>query len=137
MKKMKQVIKNFKSWFGIKPKLDKQTKFPRFEEGQVWWCHLGENIGHEENGKGDKFLRPVIIIRKFNNRLFYGVPTSTAVKNNKYYFDIKIKDKDISVLLSQMKAIDVRRLSYKQSRISDNELLKLKKAMTKIILGKN
>jgi mRNA interferase MazF len=58
--------------------------YPKFEEGQIWWCYLGENIGHEENGKGDKFLRPVVILKKFNHRIFYAIPTSTQNKNNKY-----------------------------------------------------
>jgi len=48
-----------------------------------------------------------------------------------------IKDKSISVLLSQMRAIDVKRLMYKKARISDNELSILKKKMSNLILGKN
>ena len=130
-------IKNFAGWFVVKPELENTNQFPKFEEGDVWWCHLGENIGYEENGKGDKFLRPVIVLHKFNNRLFYGLPTSTKIKENKFYFKMKIKDVYISVLLSQMKAIDVKRLMYKKARISDNELNILKKQVSKLILGKN
>jgi mRNA interferase MazF len=130
-------IKNFVDWFKLKPILDQNLKFPKFEEGEVWWFHLGENIGYEENGKGDKSLRPVIILHKFNNRLFYGLPTSTKIKDNKFYFPMTIKDKLISVLLSQMRAIDVKKLMYKKARISDNELSILKKKVSKLILGKN
>ena len=137
MPQIQQFIKNFTDWFKIKPELDSYQKYPKFEEGEVWWCHLGENIGHEENGKGRKFLRPVIIIRKFNQRLFYGLPTSSVIKDNKYYFQMTIKDKPISVLMSQMRAVDVKRLSYRQARISDNELRILKKEISKVILGKN
>lgn len=130
-------IKNFLDWFQLKPKLDQNQKYPKFEEGDVWWCHLGSNIGYEEDGKGDKLLRPVIILHKFNNRLFYGLPTSTKIKDNKFYFQMTIKNKQVSVLLSQMKAIDVKRLMYKKAKISDNELNILKKQMSKLILGKN
>jgi hypothetical protein len=69
--------------------------------------------------------------------LFYGVPTSSIVKDNKYYFNINIKDKDISILLSQMRAMDANRLLYKQTKLPDTEFLLIKKAMSKIILGKN
>ena len=137
MPQIQQFIKNFTDWFKLKPKLEGNQRYPVFREGEVWWCHLGENIGHEENGKGGKFLRPVIIIRKFNQRLFYGLPTSSVVKDNKYYFQMTIKDKPISVLMSQMRAVDVKRLSYKQTKISDNELIILKKRLAKVILGKN
>lgn len=134
---MPNFIKNFVDWFKLKPKLDQNLKIPVFREGEVWWCHLGENIGFEENGKGDQFLRPVIILHKFNNRLFYGLPTSTKIKDNQFYFQMTIKDKPISVLMSQMRAIDVKRLMYKKTKISDNELNILKKKMSKLILGKN
>ena len=130
-------VKNFLTWFQLKPELDNIQKYPKFEEGDVWWCHLGENIGFEENGKGEKFLRPIIILHKFNQRLFYGLPTSSKLKDNQYYYQIKIKDKQVSVLLSQMKAIDVKRLMYKKGSLSDNELKLLKKKMSKLILGKN
>jgi mRNA-degrading endonuclease toxin of MazEF toxin-antitoxin module len=130
-------IKNFSDWFRLKPNLDANPKFPKFEEGDVWWCHLGENIGYEENGKGDQFLRPVIVLHKFNNRLFYGLPTSSKLKDNKFYFQMTIKNQPISVLISQMRAIDVKRLMYKKARISDKELHILKKQMSKLILGKN
>ena len=132
-----ELIKKFSIWFPLKEKIDTQKNYPKFEEGQIWWCHLGENLGHEENGKGDKFLRPVLIIKKFNSRLFYGVPTSSIIKENKYYFKINIKQQNIAVLLSQMRAMDANRLLYKQSRLPDTEFILVKKAMSKIILGKN
>jgi mRNA-degrading endonuclease toxin of MazEF toxin-antitoxin module len=132
-----KLIKKFESWFLLKIKIDQIQKLPVFREGEIWWCYVGENVGHEENGKGKLFLRPVLIIKKFNSRLFYGVPTSSIVKDNKYYFNINIKDKDISILLSQMRAMDANRLLYKQTKLPDTEFLLIKKAMSKIILGKN
>jgi hypothetical protein len=38
--------KNFEDWFDLKPKIDNIEKIPKFREGEIWWCHLGENIGH-------------------------------------------------------------------------------------------
>jgi mRNA-degrading endonuclease toxin of MazEF toxin-antitoxin module len=127
-------VKNFLEWFKIKPQLDAASIYPKFEEGQIWWCYLGENIGHEENGKGDKFLRPVVILKKFNHRIFYAIPTSTQNKNNKYYFQINIKGRPVSALLSQMRLLDAKRLSYRQGKLSDPELYLLKKTFTKLIL---
>ncbi len=30
---------------------------PLFKESDIWWCHLGDNIGTEISGKGDMFDR--------------------------------------------------------------------------------
>jgi mRNA-degrading endonuclease toxin of MazEF toxin-antitoxin module len=114
-----------------------QRKYRNIKRWQIWWCRLGENVGHEQCGKGDEFLRPVVIIKKFNRNLFYGVPTSSKYKNNKYYFDLKLKKNNTFALLSQMRAIDARRLKYKMARLPDADLIILKKAISKVILGKN
>ena len=49
------------------------------------------NIGYEQDGSGNDFIRPVVIIRKFNNEIFWGVPlTKTRKKikkqSEKFYY---------------------------------------------------
>lgn len=131
---MFNILKKFDKWFLIKPKLDELQKYPSFQEGDIWWCHIGENVGHEECGKGDKYLRPVIIVKKFNHRIFYGIPTSSKIKNLPFYFQINLKKQTVSVLLSQMRIFDVKRLFYKQTRVSDEDLYLIKKYFVKIFL---
>ena len=60
------MIKRFLEWIGLKEKLH-NTEYvpPFFKEGEIWWCHLGENVGTEMNGKGDFFTRPVLILKKY------------------------------------------------------------------------
>ena len=67
---MLNYIKHFESWFKIKPQLDGLISYPKFQEGDVWWCHLGENVGHEECGKGSKFLRPIIVLKNLITEYF-------------------------------------------------------------------
>jgi len=129
-------IKHFDRWFKIKPHLDSLSKYPKFQEGDVWWCHLGENVGHEECGKGNKFLRPVIIFKKFNSRIFFGIPTSSKLKDSPFYRPIIIKGIRVSVLMSQLRLFDVKRLLYKQGKISPSELNYLKKDFIKFLLKK-
>ncbi|MCR4313430.1 MAG: hypothetical protein NUV58_04220 [Candidatus Roizmanbacteria bacterium] len=100
-------------WFKIKPQLDDLSTYPKFQECDVWWCHIGENIGHEECGKGNKFLRPIIVLKKFNNRIFFGVSTSSKLKDSPFYRPITIKGARVSVLISQMRLFDVKKLLYK------------------------
>ena len=47
--------------------------------------NIGKNIGYEQNGKGDEFLRPVVVLRKFSNRYFLGVPLSSKEKGGNYF----------------------------------------------------
>ena len=77
--------KNFNQWSELKKDLDLREKLPTFKQREIWWCHLGLNIGDEENGKNEKYHRPVLVLKKFNNRLFLGVPLTTQIKENPYY----------------------------------------------------
>ncbi|MCB9811044.1 MAG: hypothetical protein H6779_04545 [Candidatus Nomurabacteria bacterium] len=57
-------MKDFKKWNIIKTKLDAKTSHRTFKERDIWWCSLGVNVGHEENGKGGVFNRPVLVVKK-------------------------------------------------------------------------
>jgi len=48
---------------------------------------FGKNIGFEQNGSGDNFSRPVLIVKKFNNHMFWCVPLSTKQKTFDFYFN--------------------------------------------------
>ena len=47
---------------------------PNFNERDIWWCSIGVNVGYEVNGKNGPFERPVLIIKKYNNDMFFGLP---------------------------------------------------------------
>jgi len=55
---------NFKNWIDIKFRIHEDNRRPFFNQREIWWASLGQNIGDEENGKGVNFMRPVIIIIK-------------------------------------------------------------------------
>ena len=133
---MKGLVKDFKTWLQLKPKLDMLRQYPKYQEGDIWWCHIGENVGHEECGKGDTFLRPVIVLRKFNHRIFFGMPTSSKLKDSPFYRPIVVKGSRISALMSQMRLFDVQRLLYKQGKMSPNELVLLKKDFIRLLIKK-
>ena len=40
-----------------------------FHEREIWWSSIGLNVGDEEDGKNDLFERPVLVLRKFNNKV--------------------------------------------------------------------
>ena len=119
---------NYKKWIDKKFKISTLERVHQIHEGEVYWCSLGLNIGDEENGKGEDFRRPVVIIRKFNKNIFLGVPLSTKIKDNKYYIKIKLKDVTQSAMISQIKTIDTKRIDEKVGYISkaDLKLLQIK-----------
>ena len=43
---------------------------------------------------------PVLIVRKFNPHIFFGVPLTTKIKQNPYYLPIRFKDREQCVMLS-------------------------------------
>ncbi len=126
--------KDFKNWHDKKSQIDQIIKRPFFHLREVWFCYMGINVGFEQDGKGDDFLRPVVIIRKFNNEIFWGIPLTSTIKNSKYYFPITLYNQGTgSAILSQIKLIDARRLSYKIGDISETEFSELTKKLKELI----
>ena len=109
----KLMHKDFDHWNEIKKSIEEnaheQERFP--QEGEVWMCAFGRNIGFEQNGSGDSFSRPVLIIKKFNNQMFWSVPLSTKQKELDFYLNfIDPNSKRVSAILAQMKLVSVKRL---------------------------
>lgn len=115
---MKDILERFVSWIKLKIRLhlkdDVDVKKLYFREKEIWWMHLGKNLGHEEDGKNEQYERPVIILRKFNKDFFWGIPTSTKIKpENRFYDTFVHQEDDYSAIISQMKPISSKRLIRK------------------------
>ncbi|MDP3661640.1 MAG: type II toxin-antitoxin system PemK/MazF family toxin [bacterium] len=117
-------MKDFDSWNELKKKIEDEKndpdKFPK--EGEVWMCSLGRNIGFEQNGSGGNFSRPILIIKKFNNHMFWAVSLSTKQKDFDFYFNYTDpNNQKVSAILAQMKLLSVKRLKRKLYEVP-NEL---------------
>jgi len=114
--------KDFFSWNELKQKYqDRDFTPPLFQEREIWWTSVGVNLGFEEDGKAPKFLRPVLIIKKFNRELFVGIPMSTKLKANKYYYKVTVNGSTVSVLLSQLRTFSSRRLLDKMAELDHED----------------
>ena len=121
---------------GISKKKKIHTENPnrKYHAGDVWWCNLGQNIGFEQNGSGDSFERPVLVLKGFSKNVCLIVPLTTKQKKNKFYFDLGIVDgKQNFAILSQIKLIDTKRLKNKIDFIGRDTLNKIKKAICDLI----
>jgi len=127
--------KDYKTWTPVKVKLHNSESIrPGFHEREIWYCHLGENVGFEQDGKGETFLRPIIILRKFNNEIFWAIPFTSTIKKSKHYFVVTLDDgKKSSAILSQIRLIDAKRLSHKIDNVKPTEFEELKKKLKDLI----
>ena len=111
------MLKDFISWIQYKIVLHSKPQLVSFKEREIWWCSIGVNVGTEQDGKNEKFNRPILIIKKFNNRQFWGIPLTTKEPKNKYfYYELNIKGKTSYANLTQLRVLDVNRLNNSLDR---------------------
>lgn len=105
-------------WNNKKKNISKKTKVIFIKERDIVFINMGQNIGFEQDGKGDEFLRPVVVYKKFNNNLFLGIPLTSSLKESRFYFNFEFNSKTdglrkSSAILSQIKAVDTKRVKFK------------------------
>ncbi|HRQ86557.1 MAG TPA: type II toxin-antitoxin system PemK/MazF family toxin [Candidatus Saccharibacteria bacterium] len=100
-----------------------------YKEGDIWWAPVGQNVGIEQNGKGHDFSRPVLVVKGFNARQFWGIPLSTNNKHGAYYYQFTIKEVKSTALLSQLRTYDTRRLMRKYGMARTKDLVAIKKRL--------
>lgn len=126
--------KDFNNWNRQKTNLHDVGESKLYHEREVWWCSLGLNIGFEQDGKGEDFSRPILIIKGFSRDVFLCVPLTTKNKEGKYYCDIVLEDKlSRKVILSQIRLVDSKRLQEKICRIDRLQFAYIKQNIIRII----
>jgi mRNA-degrading endonuclease toxin of MazEF toxin-antitoxin module len=96
-----------------------------FKEGEVWWCHIGFNLGEEIYGKGSNFMRPVLVFKKFTYNSFLALPVTTKCKFGSWYVQIEVMGTKRTVLLNQARTVDRKRLQRKIGNINEDDWLKI------------
>ncbi len=129
---MEKYIKDFDRW-NEEAKMLVNKKRPYFKVGQIWWLHFGQNIGVEINGKGNQFLRPVLIVKKYNHCSFWGLSLTSSEKKSNYKESIGVIDnKQAFAVLSQPRYMDSGRLVKKITRVTKSILDNIKKKASQI-----
>jgi len=106
-----------------------------FSAGQIWYLSCGVNIGYEQDGKGEFFKRPCLIVKKFNKDLFWAIPLSTTKRSGKYYHPFFFqKDKESKAILSQLRLFDAKRLLKKAGKISQKDFIIIKEKLREFLL---
>ena len=115
--------KDFDRWNEHKKALDANAPRVYVHERELWFVHLGTNVGFEQDGRGDESLRPVLVLRKFNNEVVWALPLTRRNKpSSAYYvsFDYTVFPEVANAplrssvaILSQLRLLDIKRFRYK------------------------
>lgn len=104
-----------------------------FNEGEIWWCSLGINIGNESFGKGKNFYRPVLIIKKLSNDLCVVLPVTSKKKVGSWFYNMNFHDKDQCIMLYQIRTIHIKRLNKRMGQITDKVMLLIKEKLEDLL----
>ena len=130
--------KNFDEWNKVKKATDARDDIGGvyFREREIWWVRLGVNIGFEQDGTGEQYARPVIVVKKYNPQVFLSVPLSTTEKRGKYYFSVgEVDGKNAVAILSQIRLIDARRPVQRISTVDRKTFSDLVSEIVKVNFG--
>jgi mRNA interferase MazF len=117
----------FENWNKCKQNIN-EVKWVYFKEWQIWFLSIWLNVWVESKWKWEKFSRPILIVKKFNNKMFLWIPLTTKYKDNKFLYKIKNIDwKESFLILSQIRVLSNKRLYDKIWSLSKDELGWIKK----------
>lgn len=120
--------KNFDGWNKVKKKTN--DELPRlYTVREIWWCRLGVNVGSEQDGRGEWYVRPCVIVRGFGSDACLVVPLTTSTREHPLRIMVGVIDgKEARANLSQLRVIDTRRLERKIGFLEKEYFTKLRKA---------
>lgn len=128
-------MQEYDKWNEIKKDVEKKSSIFTFKVREIYWLKVGKNIGYEVYGKGEEFLRPVLIVRKFSKESFLGIPLTSATKDDMFHFEFVPIDKSKInyAMLSQIKLFSSKRIKSKMGKISIYDFTQLKYKLKKLL----
>lgn len=122
--------KDFDGWNEQKKEINIREDILLYHERDVRWCRLGTNVGFEQDGTGAGRARPALVIKAFNRHVCLVVPLTTSTKQNPYHISIgMVNDRQASVIISQLRLIDTKRLTVKIMRLNKTKFDEIRKTI--------
>lgn len=107
-------MNEFDQWNNLKKNLEKKPIKIYPQERDVWICTIGRNVGAEQNGGPEQFTRHVLVLKKFNNEMFWGIPLSTKQKSLDFYFNFTDpENNEIAAIIAQLRLFSTKRFARK------------------------
>ena len=113
---------DFEQWNKIKQQLNASERTTYIHEGDVWFCSIGKNIGHEQDGKNYYYERPVLIVCRFTADYFWGIPITSSARTGPYSMEIEFAGIKRVALLFHLRSYDRKRLGRRMGCIGCKQL---------------
>ena len=106
--------KDFDKWNEKKKIIHDSNEGKLYHTRELWWCSLGVNVGSEQDGSGEKYDRPVLILKGLSKQTCIILPLTSSSEKHKMRIPIgKVQNEKASVIISQIRVVDTKRLIYK------------------------
>ncbi|MEX0919023.1 MAG: type II toxin-antitoxin system PemK/MazF family toxin [Candidatus Paceibacterota bacterium] len=124
--------KDFDKWNGVKKKTnDEQARLYTVRE--IWWCRFGVNVGTEQDGKGDWFVRPCVILRGFGPDACLVVPLTTSTRAHILRIPVGVVEgEEARANVSQIRVVDTRRLQNRIGFMEKEAFVTIKKVVREL-----
>jgi mRNA-degrading endonuclease toxin of MazEF toxin-antitoxin module len=120
--------KDFDGWNQIKKQTHERESRRLYTVREIWWCRCGVNIGTEQDGKGDWFVRPCVIMRGFGPDACLIVPLTTSAREHPLRVSVGLINGRLNrANLSQLRVVDTRRLEHKIGFLDEKIFIELRK----------
>jgi len=126
-------MKQHDKWNKVKKSTQNLEDKLFFKERDIFWARLGENIGFEQNGKGEEFTRPIIVVKKYTQNMLLAIPLSTTLRDGSFFYKFNFKNRLSTALLVQNRLLSSKRLVKKIGKIDEENFRKLKEKLIDLI----
>lgn len=125
--------KEFDRWNEQKKKLEESPQDILFKQGEVWWCAIGTNVANESCGKGEFFVRPVLVLKKLSHNLCIGIPLSTKKKEGSWFLDVRVQGEIVTALLYQVRMFSTHRFQRRLTTLSVEDFYRVKEKLEALL----
>lgn len=127
-------MKQFDIWNIQKKEIHDNKVHLWSRERDIWWCSMGENIGFEQDGKGELYLRPVLVIKNFGLFTALIILLTTSSKENPYHVELGyILNEKAFAIITQIRLIDTRRMAEKIGKLEEGIFIKVKNSIQELL----
>jgi mRNA interferase MazF len=123
--------KDFDAWNEVKKSIDRDSaEHLYFKEREVWFFNIGLNVGIERDSRNDQFSRPVVVVKKFNADMFWGVPLSRQIGGDgRFHLTVNFQDENVDATISQMRVYDRKRLRRRIGMLGTDDFARIRAAL--------
>ncbi len=135
--KNQKLIDNFNQWNEVKKQTQKASFILSIKPREIYWVKIGQNIGSEEYGKGKIFSRPVLVVRQLTSDLFVGIPLTSTIRDDDYFYSFSFQTKKATIknsaMLLQIRTFSKKRITDKLGKVNTDDFKQIEKRVIKML----